>query len=519
MNTSQSTAVSMQVSNRIKIARLTMTEGQVPVRRTPWKAAPRSASALVSMLVPSTVSEPPAHLKWVKSRSTAAAAAAALLVAASNLPSCLCRSSDDSSVEVERVISSSSSSPISYPVSSGRRRRRLEDEYGYDYSGGAKETDEDDYFTSFAYDMSEYSVKYERCQSVKAYSDDLAAEGYAFSVLSGQHFVVFRLCPSSSCSSCDQNYGEYVLPAEDYLSVTTQMAQTNFAKLCQECREACSAGDCDTGCSVDCNIYENLGSNGYVDASNFVECQQVTANNDDGNDADDNGGESGDNGNDDGSGQQQLYIGPRCSSNGSRIFIGLFEDEECGIPYQSSDGTTVADVIGAKLWYRTLEKTYLRNTRECNSCASNDSGEGGGNGNVDDVGNVNEMCQQVYAASAKCESRNGITAGFIQTSRSNGREYGQSSTENPFTNENMACTFVESLVLNSYTEIGEIDIFEEQDVVFRQATNLQIMMLTLLSLIMLGLGSYAMWLSRSIDYEFSSIRLPTCGEGIEGTLT
>jgi len=83
----------------------------------------------------------------------------------------------------------------------------------------------------------------------------------------------------------------------------------------------------------------------------------------------------------------------------------------------------------------------------------------------------------------------------------------------------MACTFVESLVLNSYTEIGEIDIFEEQDVVFRQATNLQIMMLTLLSLIMLGLGSYAMWLSRSIDYEFSSIRLPTCGEGIEGTLT
>ena len=58
------------------------------------------------------------------------------------------------------------------------------------------------------------------------------------------------------------------------------------------------------------------------------------------------------------------------------------------------------------------------------------------------------MCEELYSASAKCESKNGITAGFIQTNREE-RDY-----ENQVENEFMVCNFIESLVLDSYTERG-----------------------------------------------------------------
>merc|ERR1712151_880915 len=56
--------------------------------------------------------------------------------------------------------------------------------------------------------ISSYSLKFQKCQFVKAYDDELAED--AGTVLATKHFVVFRLCPSNTCDSCNYGYGEYL---------------------------------------------------------------------------------------------------------------------------------------------------------------------------------------------------------------------------------------------------------------------------------------------------------------------
>jgi len=367
--------------------------------------------------------------------------------------------------------------------------------------------DNNDY--TYPYDLSAFSVKYEKCQNVQSWSDELAddeeSSGTVFAI---KEFVVFRLCPSDSCETCNANYGEYVLPADEYLLAATERTREDFENFCKICEETCNNGGYCDECSADCSTYDNLGNNGYVDASNYVQCQQIEMNNND-------NGEEGDENNDGQNGNdaegQLLYIGPRCSSNGSRIYIGLFSDEDCGVPYELPDGQTMADYIGAKLWYRTLENAYAGDAGDCMSCAENNDDANGDENNQNDrndADNVNQMCEEVYSASAKCESKHGITAGFIQTNRE------EQDYEKKVENEFLVCNFIESLILDSYTEMGEINIYEEQDVVIRQTTTLQKATLSILSLSIFGILSYSVWLSRAIDVAFPSMDLFACaGEG------
>ena len=47
----------------------------------------------------------------------------------------------------------------------------------------------------FQYALSDFSVKFKKCQYVKMYDDDLASNSYSTTVLALRHFVVFKLCP------------------------------------------------------------------------------------------------------------------------------------------------------------------------------------------------------------------------------------------------------------------------------------------------------------------------------------
>lgn len=334
---------------------------------------------------------------------------------------------------------------------------------------------------TFAWDLSGFSIRFERCQHVKMFDDELAAENVG-SVLALKHFVVYRLCPADECSSCSGVHGEYVVDLDDYLQSTIANEKEAFEYLCQNCNER-YYNDGSDGCGKSCYQYDNLEANGYVDAANYIECQAV------------------DDGNDDGGGLQ-LYVGPRCSKDGSAILIGLFTDEDCLEPYYDRD---VEDVLGMKLSYLFLANVQSNDTSLCNSCKEND-----GNNNENDAADyddVNEMCENVYGASGKCESIHGLDGGFVQMNRQD-KDY-----ENQVENEFMVCTFIDSLIWNSYTEVGEINVVDEQDVIIRETTPVQKGVLSGLIITWFGLAAYGYFLHKQILKATPNVDLSDQTEG------
>lgn len=319
---------------------------------------------------------------------------------------------------------------------------------------------------SFEYDLTGFGVRFERCQYVKMFDDELAEDEDADTVLALKHFVVYKLCPEDECNSCDGTHGEYVVDVQDYLEATIEYEKRAFEYMCDNCNQE--------ECGQVCYDYDNMENNGYVDAAEYIECQRV------------------DNGDDDGG--EELYVGPRCSSNNNAIKIGLFSDEDCFVPYYDED---VEDVLGVKLSYQILQNVQSNDgDAMCLSCKEQDDGnENNNNGNDadGDVDDVNEMCEAIYEASGKCESIYGLDLGFVQMNREDG-DY-----ENQVENEFMVCNFINSLIWNSYTETGEINSVDEQDVAIRTMMPLQKVSLTLLTITAVALAGYAYYLHREIE--------------------
>ena len=91
----------------------------------------------------------------------------------------------------------------------------------------------------------------------------------------------------------------------------------------------------------------------------------------------------GDDDDDDDDEQLQLYIGPKCSTNGRRIHIGLFTDEDCSVKYDMPEHYTTADYTGFQFWYGILSETYdhssTSTSSECMSCAEEKDEDDDGN--------------------------------------------------------------------------------------------------------------------------------------------
>ena len=324
---------------------------------------------------------------------------------------------------------------------------------------------------TFEWDLTDFSVRFERCQYVKAYDDELAEAEGSETVLAMKHFVVYKLCPSDSCGSCDGVHGEYVTDVDDFLAATVEYQKEALEYECENCNERCNDnGEYCDGCGQLCYQYDNLEANGYVDASNYIQCQQV------------NGGD------DDNDGGNAIYIGPKCSKTQNEIVIGLFTDAYCLEPYYDKD---VEDVIGAKLSYYILANIQSSDGSVCLSCAENADNQNQNDAN--DYDNVNEMCEELYASSGKCESKYGLEGGFIQTNYDNG------NYENQVENEFMVCTYINSLIWNSYTETGEINIVDDQDEIIREITTLQKVSLSAVTISLVSLAAYALYLTNRIE--------------------
>lgn len=335
----------------------------------------------------------------------------------------------------------------------------------------------EDYNEYFQYDLSEFSLRFDRCQYVKMFDDNLAQDGDSDTPLAIKHFAVFRLCPSDTCtSSCSPVFGRYVTEVEDYLQYTIQQQEKAFENMCNNCQEKCNEdGQYCSGCGKLCYRYYNLESSGYVDAANFVQCQKLDI---------DNGG----NGNNNGDDEVQLYIGPRCSQDGNRILIGLFNDEDCLDPYTDEDPE---DYLGAQISYHLLSHTYQEDGTLCLSCMEDPDDEN--DGDAQDADYVNEMCEDIYNLAAKCESKNGLTGGFIQMNLEEG------DFQNQVENEFMTCNFIDSLLWNGYTETGDINLDNSYDLAFRRATKTQKVSLTLIVLSIAGLSYAGYYTQKQIE--------------------
>ena len=363
----------------------------------------------------------------------------------------------------------------------------------------------DDDTTSFEYDLSSFSLRFAKCQYVKAFDDDLAESNKFDTVLATKQFVVFQLCPKDQCNDLCTNkgvvHGEYVVDIDDYLAATIANRQAAFETMCDNCNEFCNNnGEYCSGCGKTCFEWESMASNGYVDASQYSTCTKmdyVRESNDD-----QNGEHNQQN--------QQVYVGPMCTNNGQAIVIGVFADQYCWEPISDLNAE---DVLGYKLSYHILDQVVAPSvdatsstSNACLSCMENSNSE---NANDQaDGDNVNEMCEDVYNAAAKCESIYGLETGFINMHRSD-KVY-----ENQVENEFMSCTFIKSLIWNSYTEEGEINYMAVQDEVIRNVTTVQATALMSLSLFFVCMLGYGYYLHNAIQREYPDIDLASQGDGV-----
>ena len=365
--------------------------------------------------------------------------------------------------------------------------------------------------TPFEYDLSAFSLRFEKCQYVKAFDDDLAASDKFDTVLATKQFVVFQLCPSDQCDDQCTNknrgvvHGEYVVDIADYLEATIANRQAAFEYMCDNCNEFCNNnGDYCSGCGKTCFEWESMAANGYVDASQYTTCTKtdyvvVQEASNDGQDQQ----------------NQNVYVGPMCSNNGKSIVIGVFADEFCWEPISDLNA---ADVLGYQISYHILDQVVSPSDDTSTTTSTGNSGsaclsclEDANSGNANDQADgdtVNEMCEGVYNAAAKCESIYGLETGFINVNRKE-KDY-----ENQVENEFMSCTFIKSLIWNSYTEEGEINYMAVQDEVFRKVTTVQATALTCLSLFFVGMLGYGFYLHRAIEKEYPNVDMASQTDGV-----
>lgn len=289
-------------------------------------------------------------------------------------------------------------------------------------------------------DISSYSVKFQKCQFVKSYSDEMAENEEFGSVLATQRFAVFRLCPDGACSTCDYNYGEYLLDLDIYLQTTVGYFQDYQQEMCNNCNECGQnqnqanrklqqyQADCNT-CYDECQKIENMQENGYYDATDFLECQMIYDPEDDSLD--------------------QLYAAPICASQGQKIKIGVFTDADCMIYDSTKD---VDDYLKSdegyqmKLSHALLKMTYQDT---CISCKEPQEWDENNEGNdQQDADEVNELCEDLYNYAAKCEVSHGFDNGYSQV-------YGY---ENQAAQEQLVCDYIQSIKAGTYDEEGEINV-------------------------------------------------------------
>jgi hypothetical protein len=202
--------------------------------------------------------------------------------------------------------------------------------------------DDGNAYENYGLNLTDYALKYLGCQNIHTFSDDLAEDDNAESVLAMNRFVMLRLCPRDTCSNyneygCNGGYGDYMITMEEYLAAMYTYHYSQYEEYCDTCYNcmhpyAGNSSNYDDGNATDTedagdDDYAEAASNGYVceyydvcenykdackdyvvnatDMSAYFECSEFNVGNNVG------------------------YLGPHCRSDGKTIGIGIYGDDSC----------------------------------------------------------------------------------------------------------------------------------------------------------------------------------------------
>ena len=170
----------------------------------------------------------------------------------------------------------------------------------------------------------------------------------------------------------------------------------------------------------ECSSYQNTCANNNNDDATIVpeqyfECVQVQYNN------------------------QNLYIGPHCSSDSHGLELGIFYDEFCSNYAGSS--YNIDTVSGISLSSADLSTYYAK---DCISCEENSNPYSNVEYDQNDSNDITQICTDIYQNAAKCEDNMG------------GYSYGASQESQ------MTCTFLTNVMKGSYDESGRIYLNQKQ---------------------------------------------------------
>lgn len=257
--------------------------------------------------------------------------------------------------------------------------------------------------------VSSYSIKFQGCHHISQWNDDADAENEVR--IQTKRLVRFRLCPSNYCSEsntagCTKGYGDYVVDMNTFVySYLEALAEENAykcAKYKNTCYNECDGADdydgcmatCYSGYGLTCNGDDDDNDDGNLQAIDYAQCAQYEFPAQANDDADDGGRRRR-------LDEVNYYIGPFCADQGGEIHLGVFTDDTC-TTFVNGGKNLFYSYTGMQLPYSydSLIPT------SCLSCAEVGADDDQANANdQNDADDVKEVCQTIYKASGKCETK------------------------------------------------------------------------------------------------------------------
>jgi len=256
----------------------------------------------------------------------------------------------------------------------------------------------------------DYSLKFQGCHHVTQWNAD--ADGDEDVRIATKRLVRFRLCPGDVCDGessggCSSGYGDYIIDMNTFLEAYLMDLEELHEWTCEYYEMKVCDCDDDDGkddgfdeeeCLNTC--YANNGLDYCVEEENdddavefeledYVECGEFKA----------------DNRRRRLNQEVEYFIGPYCSDQGGKIYLGMFTDDTCSQFADDYAGVvTYKDFVGTSLPYSSESIVGM----ECVSCTPlAEIEEDDGNQNQNDEVEVKEICEQLYQTAGKCEDNLG----------------------------------------------------------------------------------------------------------------
>jgi len=257
----------------------------------------------------------------------------------------------------------------------------------------------------------DYSLKFQGCHHVTQWNAE--ADGNEDLRIATKRLVRFRLCESNECDDessggCSSAYGDYIIDMNTFLEAYLMDLEELHEWTCQYYEmKVCNCDDDDgkddnfdeQECMNEC--YANNGLDYCIEEENdddaiefeldeYIECGQFKADR-----------------------RRRLnqeveyFIGPYCSDQGGKIYLGMFTDDTCSQFADDYAGVvTYKNFVGQSLPYSSESIVGM----ECVSCeplGEINEDDGNQNQNQNDDVELKEICEQLYQTAGKCEENLG----------------------------------------------------------------------------------------------------------------